>query len=237
MYRWIFVVLVFANFLPGLMAGNDAATAVGSPGNVKPMDDIDEIGVRPLRLLAESSSEDVTAEGSALARALPQRREALCFLIGPLASMAKAETFAQRLEESDMTLERRWREISIGSDYWVYLPQLPSVRATTRTLQELKARDIDGFIFSEGEMKGAIALAVFTDLGAAEAKKETFISMGYDARLQKMDRLAREYWLMSDNMPRPGMMDTLMNSEDLGEIPQKISRRDCKIVASAMQFQ
>jgi hypothetical protein len=237
MYRWIFVALIVANFLPALMAGNDGATAIGGLGDIKSMADSDDAGVRPLRLLAESSAEDASDDASQLTRALPQRREAMCFLIGPLASMAKAETFAQHLEEAEMKLDRRWREISIGSDYWVYLPQLPSVRATTRTLQELKARDIDGFIFSEGEMKGAIALGVFTDLGAAEAKKETFLSMGYDARLQKMDRLAREYWLISDNMPRPGMMDALVNSEELGEIPQKISRRDCKIVASAMQFQ
>ncbi len=237
MFRWVLVVLVLANFFPALMAGNDRALAAGDRSRAQSVAGVDEAGVRSLRLLAESSPADADSEGAATTQALPQRREAMCFLIGPLASMAKAETFAQGLEETDMVLDRRWREISIGSDYWVYLPQLPSVRATTRTLQELKARAIDGFIFSEGEMKGAIALGVFTDLGAAEAKKETFVSMGYDVRLQKMDRLAREYWLMSDKMPRPGMMDALLNSEEIGEIPQKISRRDCKTVASAMQFQ
>ena len=231
MIRRIFALLLVANVFPALLAGNhreEAAVAKNAAFGVPP-----DIG--SLRLLAESSKSSANSKQNDT-RELPQRREVSCYLIGPLPSMARAENFALHLESSGMAMERRWREISVGLDYWLYLPPQPSVRATTRILQELKARNINGFIISEGDLKGAVALGVFTEEGAAIGRQEDLVAVGYDAKIQTLDRMAREYWLTSEKLPRPGALEALMNSENLADIPQKISRRDCKEVASAMQF-
>jgi len=236
MIRKIAFLLIAANIFPALLAGNNHVVNTELlNANHRALADVGN-----MRLLSESHTVDEKGVVSG-SRELPQRREVTCYLIGPLASMAKAEKYAVHLESAGMAMARRWREVSVGLDYWLYLPQLPSVRATTRILQELKARDVDGFIVSEGDLKGAIALGVYTEERSADERREELVAIGYEAKLQKLDRMAREYWLTSDKPPRPGaletLLETLLETEKLAEIPQKISRRDCKEVASAMQFQ
>ena len=236
MFRWIFFLLLAANVLPVLLAGNrdvDDAEAPGAGSGTGPSAG----DVQTIALLNERKSAPPASRDNEQDSAIPQRRQLRCFLLGPLASMATAEAYAGVLEASGMAISRRWREVVVGADYWVYLPRLPSSRATTRTLQELKASDVDGFIFSEGELKGAIALDVYTDKVRAERRKGEFSELGYDAEIHKMNRLAREYWLVSETAPRPAVMVDLAERENGAEIPQKISRMDCKTVASAMQFQ
>ena len=239
MFRWCFLVLLVANLFPALMAGNrdlsSDTLAVPPASSVS----LEAYRVKPIVLLSEKSSDMVASadESEETANLLPQRREERCFLIGPLAAITTSERYAEVLERANVEFNRHWREVAVGSDYWIYLPKLPSTRATTRTLQELKASKIDGFIFSDGELKGAVALAVTTDRAAAEQKRSEFAELGYDARVHQMNRLAREYWLMSENVPRPGVMIELAKSESAAEIPQKISRMGCETVASAMEFQ
>ncbi len=236
MIRWIFAALLIANLFPALLAESRApnqtpAPRAGALGATDP-------GVRTLVLLGEAQPESGEVERrDEESHSLPQRREQACFLVGPLVSMATAEAIAGQLESSGLTLEKRWREVAGGVDYWVHLPPQPSMRATTRVLQELKANNIDSFVFSEGELDGAIALGVYSDQAAAETQRQRFVELGYDASVYGMERLLREYWLLSDTVPDPGALDGLTQILGDREIGQNISPRSCLAVASAMHFQ
>jgi hypothetical protein len=80
-------------------------------------------------------------------------------------------------------------------------------------------------------------LGAYTDRNLAESKEKLYAELGYEPKVHKMARLAREYWVLSEEIPRPGIIEELMNRAKVSEIPQKISRMDCQTVANAMHFQ
>ena len=235
MFRWIFFVLLAANCLPVLFAGNadqgisggpkssDSRIAVGDDHAGSHLFMLDG-GQMALALNAAETDGDISEQTH-------------CYLIGPLASISVAEAIAVEVERTGGQLKRNWREVEAGSDYWVYLPSMPSNRATTRTLQELQANDIDGFIFAEGELEGAIALGAYTDKLQAEQNKERYARLGYQPEIREIGRMAREYWLSSPQQIAPKTLRQLLQLPGIEKIPQKNSRKPCKIVASAMQFQ
>ena len=233
MLRWIFFTLLLANFFPFWLSTKAAAPATEQSGGAG--SEGRDSAAAHIRLLDEAGGGEADVRPRRAADA--DRASSRCLLVGPLTSAARVEALAGRFQSAGFPVERHWREVSAGRDYWVYLPRQPSARATTRTLQELAANNIDGFIFSEGELKGAIALGAFTDQGRAETAKTRFEELGYDAQMREIDRLAREYWLTFEGAPVPDTLARLLDLPSGGAVPQKISRMPCKTVASAMHFQ
>jgi hypothetical protein len=119
----------------------------------------------------------------------------------------------------------------------VYLPAQPSTRATSRLIQELSANEIDSFVISEGDLEGALAVGVFSVKENAEKQKQRLESMGYESGIHPVQRWIREYWLLSEDTPSPEDWRKITNSISNEELPQKMSRRSCKTVASALRFQ
>ncbi|MCK9506551.1 MAG: hypothetical protein M0Q95_20535 [Porticoccaceae bacterium] len=233
MIRWVFLLLVLANCFPALMAANlkDAKVAPERGERV-------DAGAKNILLLAEAG-EQASQSGveEAASNALPERRDVSCFLVGPLVSAKVADQVASRFKETGLAVDSGWREVESGADYWVYLPPQPSPRATTRLLQELKANQIDSFLVFEGDLEGAIALSVFNEKENAKNFQGRMFSLGYDAEIHKMQRWIREYWLLSEAVPRGEQWQQIIKPFESDGIQQKMSRRSCKTVASAMRFQ
>jgi hypothetical protein len=233
MMRWVFLLLALANVFPAMLAAKVADTET-APQKIE----FSDAETKKILLLAEvggQPAQPVLTE--ATGNALPERRDVACFIVGPLVSANVANQIAQGFQGAGFTVDSGWREVESGVDYWVYLPSQPSPRATTRLLQELKANQIDSFLVFEGDLEGAIALSVVNEEEEAKHLQARMFSLGYDAEIHKMQRWIREYWLLSDSIPDGGLWQQLVQPLETDAIQQKISRRSCKTVASAMRFQ
>jgi hypothetical protein len=231
--RWLFLVLVLGNFFPALLATNSGELIPARMESAR--DTLRQASpVAPVVLLSELGGDMVVDSG---AQNLPERRELACFVVGPLASIDVANNLGSQMKIQGLPVESMWREVENGADYWVYLSPLPSNRAAARLLQELSANNIDSFLVSEGELEGAIALNVFSDEREAKALQRRMESLGYEAKIHQMGRWAREYWLLSERIPSGEEWQAVAAVVEDNEIPQKMSRRSCKTVASAMRFQ
>lgn len=231
--RWLFLFLLLLNLFPAVFAtnGEDASNQL--------------VGERyqPLRgktihLLSEvKSGNGVDRFQQPADEELPERREPGCFLVGPLISQAVADEVAAALGVMTQSAQTHWREVESDVDYWVYLPAQPSTRATSRLIQELSANEIDSFVISEGDLEGALAVGVFSVKENAERQMQRLESMGYESGIHPVQRWIREYWLLSEDTPSPDEWRKITNSISNEELPQKMSRRSCKTVASALRFQ
>lgn len=237
--RWLFLVLVLGNFFPALFATNSRElipARMESAGHGLSGHGLREGSVAPVVLLRELGGESAVI-GDTAPQSLPERRELACFVVGPLASIAVANNLGSQMKIQGLPVESMWREVENGADFWVYLSPLPSNRAAARLLQELSANDIDSFLVSEGELEGAIALNVFSDEREAKILQRRMERLGYEAKIHQMGRWAREYWLLSERVPSGAEWQAIAAVAEDNEIPQKMSRRSCKTVASAMRFQ
>lgn len=232
--RWLFFFILLLNIFPAVFATNENASVERvSPGAMVPV-----TKGRSIVLLSEIESRERLNEATpALDEELPERREPGCFLVGPLVSQTAANDVATTFTALDYPIQSRWREVESGFDYWVFLPVQPSVRATSRLIQELSANEIDSFVIAEGDLEGALAVGVFGVKDNAARQQERLETMGYEAKIHPVQRWIREYWLMTESTPSPEDWRAIMNSVSNEELPQKMSRRSCKTVASALRFQ
>lgn len=231
--RWLFFFILLLNVFPAVFATNGDLPA--GKGAARPL--VATEG-KTIRLLSEVDSKTQREATQAFDdEELPERRKPGCYLVGPLVSQAVADEVAAAFRVLGYSLESRWREVESGWDYWVYLPVQPSTRATSRLIQELSANEIDSFVISEGDLEGALAVGVFSVEENAGRQRERLEAMGYEAKIYPVQRWIREYWLLTENPPSPEDWRNLISLIPNEELPQKMSRRSCKTVASALRFQ
>lgn len=225
--RWVLFILLAANLVPGFFPGNPSSLAaqqnqVAESGGAKGVVLLSEMG--EARKSEQTVSEVDGEEGS-------------CLLVGPLASVAIMERFQAAMQEKGIAAQQMIREVDSGSDYWVHLELQPSARATARLLEELKANGHESFVVSEGDLEGVIALGIYSDEQDARENLSMLTASGYDASIYRMQRRAREYWLLVDGKPGGESWNAVSDVLQLEEVPQKMSRSTCKTVASAIRFQ
>lgn len=222
MIRWIFAFLLVANALPALLFGLPAAEQPS--GKSVPST---PAGAESLQLLRERDGEP--------AQRRPGPAASTCVRIGPVPGSRQAQALADRLRAEALQPQSLWRETESGADYWVYLPARPSPRATTRVLRELQANGMDSYVFSEGELKGAISLGVYGSQEAAREQRQRFERLGYEASVAAMTRKRREYWLLVPGTnPRAEELASSIAAE--AGYAAKNLEAGCKTVASGAHF-
>jgi hypothetical protein len=233
--RWLFLFVLVLNIFPSLFATNGQESQ--SAGRVSPQP-ASTSGGKALQLVSEVGPPQTKAETDQYRGPdLPEQRDLLCFVVGPLMSQPLSNTIGTALADKDYDVLSMWRDVEAGTDYLVYLPVQPSVRATSRLIQELSANNIDSFVVPEGELEGALAVGVFGLQAHADRQQAKLIDMGYDVGVESVQRWNREYWLLLEAVPGNQDWQAVVSQVDVGSIPQKMSRRSCKTVASAMRFQ
>lgn len=231
--RWLFLALLTANLVPGFLPGNSASPITVSPQVVNLS------SAKGIVLLSEADPEvhQLAQIDNGGSQSLSEAAGGGCIVVGPLASVALADRLQEALEGEGVAAKRMIREVDSGSDYWVHLQLQPSARATARLLEELKANGRESFVVSEGDLEGAIALGIYSDEEEAKANLSVLTASGYEAGIYRMQRRAREYWLLADGKPENELLSAIPDFYQSEEVPQKISRSSCKTVASAMRFQ
>ena len=162
--------------------------------------------------------------------------ETHCFAVGPLVSSVQASKFESAMRAGGIAARKVENEVESGWDYWVYIPPPPSARATARLLEELSSSGIESFLIADGELEGAIAMGVFPDEDGALERHLWLSNLGYDTHLYHMQRWAREYWLLADEIPDERRWRDVLKGLPRGIVQEKIYPRACKTVASPQRI-
>lgn len=164
------------------------------------------------------------------------RQNNTCVLHGLFSSMQKAQSIQIALKRLGSHAILVAKDTTGGADYWVYIPVDSLGGDPVRILQELKANNINSFVFGQGELEGAISISVFNAADDAQEQAKRLKRLGYDGEIHEMPRLIRQYWL--------GLSEKeLANAADFDweiRAGQKITTRKvempCERVASPPEF-
>lgn len=119
-----------------------------------------------------------------------------CQSLGPLPGLIAATDVSERLNGVGLAVQVRAIDRPSGnSDYRVVLPPLPSLQEAFRRLRELKSRDIDSYVITEGVDAQGISLGVFSRQASALLQQQNLAAEGYETRIREIPRVEREYWL------------------------------------------
>ena len=136
----------------------------------------------------------------------------LCTTIGVFPTREAAQVVRQRLmavsikSQLEMALPKM-------PDYLVYIPSLPSREQAYRLVDELEAKNIDGFVITEeGALKNAVSLGQFSIRTTAEAFQDARIKDGYNAWIQEKKGGQTMYVVALDALNSRLLSDALWQS-------------------------
>ena len=165
---------------------------------------------------------------------MPQR--SVCLLYGSFSGRQQAIDTQLALKKSGVRAVLVAEDISSGVDYWVYIPVEGFGGDPARIVRELKANNLNSFVFGPGELEGAISIGVFSSTDEARDQERRMQRLGYDVQIHEMPRLIREYWLGLSQREQEKAAD--FDWQSIAE--HKITRRKveipCERVASHLQF-
>lgn len=159
--------------------------------------------------------------------------EPYCPSLGPFENKPKLKEVGQRLADSGLKVEVRTVVIDSNEKYRVYLPPFSDRENAAEALKKLRAKKIDSYIMSDGELNNAISLGIFSTKDSAEGLVKKMLSHGYQAKIQGTQLDTEVYWLdVLENISSQKVDEILISV--MSEI-NGITRIDspCKVVALA----
>ena len=195
--KWIFYSLLCINlgYLALNLSSEDTQSIVvtsSAPG----------ADIKKLRLLSEVSNESSRQEEAVRVLENPvlaeaQATEARCSGLGPFADLTTAQDVSERLAAMGYVAELKAIDRQLDqADYRVVLPPYKSLQEAFRRLRELKARDIDSYVITQGPDAQGISLGLFSSDSGALLHQQALVGMGYDVEIREIPRMTRDYWLL-----------------------------------------
>ena len=216
--RWIFYSLLLANlFYLGLNLWNDrtdeARVVTAGPGA--------DSGTKVDRLLFLSESAGSSQKRDAKlgqAKLVEASADlASCMGLGPFEDIISAQDVAERLKATGYAVEMTAVDTPTGdSDFRVVLPPFNSLQEAFRRLRELKSRNIDSYVITQGENAQGISLGVFSTIGAAEDYQKELSDLGYKVVIKVIPRVNRGYWVQIGQNAFPGTLVAGVTAEFSG---------------------
>jgi len=199
--RYVFFSLLVANLAYLAWAGFMREADTVAPRTVRSASEADTI-----YLLSENRHDDSREERLNRVISNPVRKDESarhdCLAIGPFPDLFSGQAVVDQLLALDIESELRAVDQATGeSDYRVLIPPAPSLQEAFRKLRELKSRDIDSYVITQGADALGISLGVFSSRVAAEAMRALREKEGYEVEIVEIPRLAREFWLFSADSP------------------------------------
>jgi hypothetical protein len=196
--RYIFFTLVAVNIAYFIYGSYLQSDDVGSAARPEEFPE----GVARIELLSESGGKD--ARGARISEAISnpvrddeQTLEAdKCNALGPFPDVFSGQAVVEQLAALDLSTEVRAVDRETGdSDYRVMIPPVNSLEEAFRKLRELKSRNIDSYVITDGEDALALSLGVFSTRESAEAAQTQRSREGYEVVVAEIPRLEREFWI------------------------------------------
>lgn len=161
----------------------------------------------------------------------------LCEIVGPFPNSLEASNFMERLSAIDITSTEHQLELSVGSNYWVYLAPATTRKEARRVLKDLQSRGVDSYVVPKGEYANAISLGMFTKKDLANGVVRKLVDKGFDPNLKVIDRTQIEIWVMVSPADAEKMSD-LTWERVMKEIKSQERRENfCLDVASEQNIQ
>jgi len=150
--------------------------------------------------------------------------EQTCLFLGEFSNEHLAQNLKQRLLSFDINAEIIELEQNNSSvDYLVYLAPSGSEQIAIRELQNLRTKNIEGYIINNGELMYGISLGIFPNRSSAEVQLQKLRDAGYSPRLNEQTRTDNTFWLQIDQNRRNLLDNTIFNqlSHDFNQLNQR----------------
>lgn len=124
----------------------------------------------------------------------------LCTKIGAFPDVMAAQDASERLNALGTPVVLQAVDQPAGdNDYRVVLPPANSLQEAFRRLRELKSRNIDSYVITQGDDALGISLGVFSTREAAAKHQSDLKSNGYQVGIKEIARVHREFWLYTQD--------------------------------------
>ena len=192
----IFFSLLLANLVLAAYLLFGSAVPVAAPPARSVAANLELLSERPGRTAREAAAEEIF-ENPIVEATQNERSE--CQSLGPYEDIQAAQDVTERLLGLGWQVAlRAVDERSDSFDYRVLIPPVPSLQDAFRKLRELKSRDIDSYVMSQGEDALGISLGVFSSRETAIAHRETMADAGYETDIREIPRIVRGYWIIAE---------------------------------------
>ena len=155
-------------------------------------------------------SNPVSAPEEPVEEEVPEE-EGMCKRLGPFDDVLTAQDVAERFTSVGYAVLLRAVDVPTGAfDYRVVMPPVASLQDAFRKLRELKSRNIDSYVITQGPNARGISLGVFSSQAGAERHLSWLAGEGYEAAIKSIARVSRAYWIYrngQDDFP-PGQLAT-----------------------------
>ncbi len=126
----------------------------------------------------------------------PAEGRQMCVMLGPYEKSTQADAAISRLAAADIPAKIKEIEVSIATNFLVYLPPLADRSAAKAKLDLLKAAGFDSYIIPSGELSNGIALGAFDSGPAAQKLYDLLQQKGLDAKIRDGQQLQqKEIWV------------------------------------------
>lgn len=198
--KWIFLTLLFVNL--GYFAWH-----VSRPLQPAPAPQAHVSAGQQLQLLSEqrgASVRDIEVQhvlNNPLSSEDDPAEQGICQRLGPFDDVLTAQDVAERFNTVGFRVELRAVDVPTGEfDYRIVMPPLPSLQEAFRKLRELKSRNIDSYVITQGPTAQGISLGVFSTAVGADQHQDWLRSEGYEANIKTIPRVTRAYWIYRDSL-------------------------------------
>lgn len=125
-----------------------------------------------------------------------------CMAVGPFSDVFSGQALVRQLQALDMKVKLQAFDQPTGkNDYRVLIPPADSLQDAFRKLRELKSRNIDSYVITQGKYALGISLGVFADASAAQTMQADREKAGYKVEVAQIPRYNREFWVFSSQGP------------------------------------
>ncbi|XOV85925.1 MAG: hypothetical protein ACFHX7_13210 [Pseudomonadota bacterium] len=157
-------------------------------------------GVEPILLPSENREDAAMARVVENPLVQKQVDQTGCPAIGPFETLFKGQAAVEQLSALEIPADLRAIDQPLGeSDYRVMIPPSASLEEAFRKLRELKSRDIESYVITQGADSLGISLGVFSTSGAALNAQAQHERQGYDTSIVEIPRLVREFWIFTSD--------------------------------------
>lgn len=145
------------------------------------------------RQLGMQSNPENPEKGLSSVAPVPEPGTVLCVSLGSFPERARAEQLRQRMMALGIGSDLVVREVAGTVDFWLVLSVTGGRSVALAKLADLQEQGVDSFLITQGALANNLSLGVFGREDYAQARLVQLRDMGYQVRLEPVEKLGREH--------------------------------------------